>query len=134
MALQNLVTVVSLVPAESATSVMLRCATAAGEFSTTWATRCSARARPGSSDLIRTSGLASSIGAAVCGTEVILRSYWLSWLEGSAIRRMEQGITGMGASDGCDMPLRGGCSDRIDPTVSVPIRTVSGVRRRAPRA
>ncbi|GAA0238951.1 hypothetical protein GCM10010492_42650 [Saccharothrix mutabilis subsp. mutabilis] len=59
MALQKRVTVVSLVPAASATSVMLRWATVAGLSSTTFATRCSARARPGSSDRIRTRGLAS---------------------------------------------------------------------------
>ncbi|GLY47900.1 hypothetical protein Lesp01_15560 [Lentzea sp. NBRC 102530] len=61
MALQNRVTVVSLVPACSATSVMLRCATVAGFSSTTFATRCSARARPGNNDRILTRGLDSAL-------------------------------------------------------------------------
>src|SRR5690606_16283830 len=59
MALQNLVTVVSLVLAAMATSVMLRRATEEGSSSTTLATRCSARARPGSNERMRTRGLAS---------------------------------------------------------------------------
>src|SRR4051812_21417302 len=64
-ALQNRVTVVSLVLAARATSVMLRLATCAGSSSTTLATRCSARARPGSKDRIRTSGLESASRTAI---------------------------------------------------------------------
>jgi hypothetical protein len=63
-ALQNLVTVVSLVPAVSATSVMLRRATPAGSSSTTCATRCSAFAKPGNNERMRTSGL-GSVGPAL---------------------------------------------------------------------
>jgi hypothetical protein len=41
--------------------VMLRCATVAGLSSTTLATRCSARARPGRSERILTRGLESAV-------------------------------------------------------------------------